>query len=146
MRWIDIPPSWLIAALCVAWGVGQVAPLDLGPVARGLGTGLVWLALGVIVAAGWEFARARTSIIPRRAPKALITSGIFRLTRNPIYVADALILAGLSLRWDAGAALVLVPVFIWWITRRFIEQEERTLAEAFPLDTKAYYNQTRRWL
>lgn len=146
MRWIDIPPSWLLAALAVAWGLGQLAPLDLGGFARGLGTGIFWAGLALIAAAAWEFLRARTSIIPRRAPNALITTGIFRLSRNPIYLADALILAGLSLRWDAAPALLLVPVFMWWISRRFVEQEERALIAAFPLDTKAYYNQTRRWL
>lgn len=60
----------------------------------------------------WEFLRARTSVIPRQMPSAFLKRGIYRLTRNPIYLGDAMVLAGgLILRWDVLAALPLVPAF-----------------------------------
>lgn len=149
MRWIDLPPVWLIAALICAWVLGQLVPLDLnawGPWAHWLGTALLWAGLALIAIAAVEFLRARTSIIPRDTPKALITSGIYRFSRNPIYLADALILAGLCLRWDAILGLFLVPLFVWWIQKRFILQEEAFLEKAFPLDAIVYFKQVRRWI
>lgn len=146
MRFLDLPPVYLFAALCLAYAVGEVAPLNLGPLGRGVGAGVFWAGLAVLALAVVEFARARTTIIPRQEPSGLITTGIYRLTRNPIYLADALILAGLALRWDAGLALPLVPLFVWFITRRFIAQEERTLRAAFPDTFPAYLSRTRRWL
>ena len=146
MKWIDIPPVWLILALVVAYALGRLLPLDLGALPRAGGTALVTLGLGLIALAAREFLKHRTTIIPRQAPAGLITSGIFRVTRNPIYLGDALILAGLCLRWDAALALPLVPLFVWFITRRFIEQEEQTLGAAFPQSFPAYLSTSKRWL
>jgi protein-S-isoprenylcysteine O-methyltransferase Ste14 len=75
----------------------------------------------------------------------MIRGGIYRLTRNPIYLADALILTGAILRWDA-ASLVLVPVFMAVIQRRFILGEEAGLRTAFGADFERYAAQVRRWL
>lgn len=146
MRWIDLPPVWLALALAVAYLVGELIPVSLGTVGYWIGTGLFWMGLLLIGAAAIEFLRARTSIIPRDQPKALITSGIFSITRNPIYLADALILAGLCLRWDAALALLLVPVFVVFIDRRFVRQEEQFLDIAFPEAFADYVSRTRRWI
>ena len=56
----------------------------------------------------------------------LITRGVYQLSRNPIYVADALILTGLAMRWDL-AAVIWVVVFVVVIDQRFIEGEEAAL-------------------
>lgn len=85
-------------------------------------------------------------MIPRQTPSALITTGIFRLSRNPIYLADLLILAGFSLIWGKPLGLVLVPVLAWILFARFIQGEEARLRAMFGAEFEAYAARTRRWL
>jgi protein-S-isoprenylcysteine O-methyltransferase Ste14 len=75
----------------------------------------------------------------------MITGGIYRHSRNPIYLADAMILAGAALLQDVGA-LVLVPVFMAVISRRFIAGEEAALAARFAGAYREWAGNTRRWL
>jgi protein-S-isoprenylcysteine O-methyltransferase Ste14 len=93
-----------------------------------------------------EFRRHKTTIVPHETPARLITSGIFKRTRNPIYLGDALILAGLILRWEAVLALPLIPVFVWVIEKRFIEPEENRMRRTFRADFARYCDKTRRWV
>ena len=93
-----------------------------------------------------EFRRARTTIIPRESPDALISGGIYRFTRNPIYLADALILAGAALYWGSILGLLLVPVFILLIERRFVRGEEALLQSVYGEAYENYASRVRRWL
>lgn len=148
LRLIDMPPVWLIAMASGAFGLDRLIP--------GLGLGLSWMAWlgngliglgGVTMAlAVWEFLRAGTTIIPRQRPSSFLQSGIYRLTRNPIYLGDALVLGGLILRWDVLPALVLVPVFVKIITTRFIIGEEEGLIAIFGDSFKNWAATVRRWL
>lgn len=72
--------------------------------------------------------------------------GYLRITRNPIYLGDALVLAGAILHWDVLPALVLVPLFGGFIQRRFIRWEETRLIESFGDEARAWMGQVRRWL
>mgnify|MGYP001800773643 CR=1 FL=1 len=146
---IDIPPVWLILAIAAAWWQARILPLGLsleGAVADALSGLLIGAGVILIVAAVLAFRRARTTIIPHQTPSNLITTGIFARTRNPIYLADALILTGLILRFDAVASLVLVPIFVWWIERRFIIPEENRMRRTFRADFAAYERKVRRWV
>jgi len=106
-----------------------------------VGGGLLSIGLAAL-----EMRRARTTVIPHMEPDALVTSGIFRRSRNPIYVGDALVLTGLILRWGAWPSLVLVPLFVWLITDRFVLDEEARLRARFGAAFDAYVERTRRWL
>lgn len=145
---IDIPPVWLALFAVLAWWQPRILPAGPppGPTALWAGGLLVAAGLLLMAVALISLRRARTTPHPHREPSALVTEGIFRLSRNPIYLGDALILAGLCLRWGAWTALVLVPVFIWLIDRRFIHAEEARLARAFGTAFDDYARQTRRWL
>ncbi|MBV2361388.1 isoprenylcysteine carboxylmethyltransferase family protein [Thalassococcus sp. CAU 1522] len=144
-----MPPVWLLAFLVLAWFQKTYLPM-------GLGLGPVWADLlgGLLVGGGAilmglafaEFRRHRTTIIPHETPERLITSGIFKRSRNPIYLGDVLILSGLILYWDAVLALPLIPVFVWVLEKRFIEPEERRMRRKFLADFTSYTQQTRRWL
>ena len=145
--WIDLPPVWLALFLCLTWGIGQVLPLRLfGDAGAVIGAALVGAGLLLMAWAAAVMMLARTTVIPHRAPSALVTSGPFCLSRNPIYLADATILAGAALWWDAGPALVLVPLFMSLISRRFIQAEEERLARAFGPAWQAWSLRVRRWL
>ncbi|MEI4231793.1 methyltransferase family protein [Roseovarius sp. D22-M7] len=149
LKWIDMPPVWLAGFLVLAWvqAVHYPMGLDFGAVwADLLGGLLVGGGLVLIVMAAMEFRRYRTSIVPHETPERLIQTGIFRRSRNPIYLGDALILAGLILRWDAVLALALVPVFVWIIETRFIIPEENRMRRKFRMEFARYCEKTRRWI
>lgn len=143
MKWLDMPPFWLLGALVLAYLGRDIGPLPRLPMLGGL---LILLGLGLIAAAAVEFRRHRTTIVPRQTPSALIRTGIFAKTRNPIYLGDALILAGAALYWTSLLGLLLVPVFIWVITKRFIEPEEAGLRDMFVAEFDDYAQETNRWL
>ena len=148
MKWIDIPPVWLLAAVIATWFIGQAQPFGLSldfPITQLLGGLLVGAGIILMALAAMEMRKQRTTIVPHKEADSLVTSGIFKRTRNPIYLGDAAILAGLALRWDAVLALVLVPIFIWIIEKRFIIPEENMLRRKFRADFAHYEQKTRRW-
>ncbi|MEC7764253.1 MAG: isoprenylcysteine carboxylmethyltransferase family protein [Pseudomonadota bacterium] len=110
------------------------------------GDALVILGVGLMVVAVVPFLRQRTSFIPRRRPTAFVRSGLYRVTRNPIYLGDVLVLTGVILHLDAPIALILVPIFAGFIARRFIRGEENALIETFGDEAKAWMNRVGRWL
>ena len=149
MKWIDTPPVWLAGFVALAWVQAAYWPLGLsltGPWTGLLGGLLVGAGLLVMVLAFAEFRRHRTTVLPHHTPARMIQSGIFTRTRNPIYLGDALILAGLILRFDAVVSLALVPVFVWVIERRFVIPEENRMRRVFRADFARYERKVRRWL
>ncbi len=148
IKWIDIPPVWLFGFAALAWWQARLLPMGLsfgGGWADFVGGVLVGGGLLLMALAFAEFRRHRTTVIPHREAERLITSGIFKRTRNPIYLGDALLLAGLILRWDAVLALPLLPGFVWVIEKRFIAAEEDRLRRRFRMDFARYCQKTRRW-
>ena len=148
-KWVDMPPVWLLAFLLVAWVQATQYPMGLGfgdTWADLLGGLLVGGGLLLIVMAAMEFRRYKTTIVPHETPERLIQSGIFKRSRNPIYLGDALILTGLILRWDAVLSLPLIPVFVWVIEKRFVIPEEDRMRRTFRMDFARYCEKTRRWL
>lgn len=149
MKWIDMPPVWLAAFVALAWA--QVTYLDLGLT---FGGGWADFAGGLMVGGGvilallavMEFRKHRTTVIPHNTPERLITTGVFARSRNPIYMGDVLILAGLILRWDAVLALPLIPVFLWVLEKRFIVPEENRLRTKFRSEFAKYERKVRRWV
>jgi protein-S-isoprenylcysteine O-methyltransferase Ste14 len=142
---VDLPPVWLAVFAAIGWVGGWYLPLNL-PGGTGLGAGLVAAGLLLMGLALGQMLLARTSFIPRRDPNALVTGGVFALTRNPIYLGDALVLAGLLLMWQAVWALPLVPAFMVFITLRFIRGEEARIAARFGAQWTSYAARTRRWI
>lgn len=141
----DYPPLWLLVFSVGTWIIGRVLPSGADLLVA-VGWLLVLAGLALMAWASVHFRRARTTINPHGQPASLITGGPFQLSRNPIYLADAMVLAGFCLAWRALPALVLVPVFIWIINRRFIIPEEARLTAAFPDAYPAYQARVRRWL
>jgi len=146
-RWIDLPPVWLLVFL----GLARVQTVRL-PVggsgawsdfAGGVLVGGGVLLMGLAVA---EMRRQRTTVIPHETPSMLVQTGIFRRSRNPIYLGDTLVLAGFVLFWGAWPSLLLVPLFMWLVTDRFIAPEEARMEETFGAAFDAYRAKVRRWV
>ena len=143
---IDIPPSWLALHVLAAWALSLVLPRLLGAPGQGAGLVLLIAGAGMMAVAAGQMLLRRTTVIPRRNPSALVTTGLFAWSRNPIYLADALILTGAILWLDVPAALPLVASFVWLIQTRFIRDEEARLTLAFGPEFDLWAARTRRWV
>jgi protein-S-isoprenylcysteine O-methyltransferase Ste14 len=148
---LKIPPP--IVALCFAlfmWLASKLVPPVQSPfgLRRGVAIVLVAAGLAVSVAGVVSFRRARTTINPTRptAASALVSTGAYRFTRNPMYVGLALCLLAWAAFLSNVVALLLVPLFVSYINRFQIIPEERALLELFGARYTAYKVMVRRWL
>ena len=141
---LDYPPVWLVACAALAWVFRSdgILPGFLAP----LGIVLVLAALVLAAVAAYELRRHETTIVPHENADALVTSGVYARSRNPIYLADVIVLVGLALIWGSTFGLVLAPVLAFVLERRFILPEEARLAAKFGADFDAYRQTARRWL
>jgi len=148
MKWIDLPPIWLAAFLVATYALGQsgLVGAPLGDWADLPGAMLVGLGVGLMGLAVVQMARHRTTVIPHREADALVTTGIFGVSRNPIYLGDALVLAGAVLMVGPPVAILFVPVFMLIIRARFILPEEARLSRRFGAAFDRYSATVRRWI
>jgi protein-S-isoprenylcysteine O-methyltransferase Ste14 len=145
---IALPPLIYLAALIAGVLLQRVLPLTL-PVptaARWAGGALIAAGVALGIAGRAAFARAGTNANPMEPATALVTSGLYQRTRNPMYVGMTLLLVGLALAVRSGWLLVvLAPVLAvmhWGVVRR----EERYLARKFGAEYEAYRARVRRYL
>lgn len=143
-----IPPIYLVAAL-----LAMAALHFFAPIARFIEppysyVGLIPLVAGIVMAATASnaFRRAGTPVIPFERSTALVTGGLFRITRNPMYLGMLLVLVGVALLFGSVSTLLPIPVFFWVIQRNFIIGEERFLEEIFGERYLRYKLRVRRWL
>ena len=148
---LRIPPviQFLICGLLM-WGIAMLLPaLDLSlRLFKYAGSILIAAGVLLLIAALIAFARARTTINPvePEQAKTLVTTGLYQISRNPMYLAMALILLGGALRVGNIGAFIAPTLFVWAITMFQIKPEERALQSIFGEDFTAYRQQTRRWL
>ena len=144
------PPVFFFACLLLGWALGFAWPLSLGletlPVRLTLALPLFLLAVSIGVWALHTFRRGHTSPMPFGTPAELLTSGPFRLSRNPLYVALILSLTAFSTLLDAAWVLASVPVLALALDHFIIPGEEARLREVFGDRYTAYSERVRRWL
>ena len=106
--------------------------------------------LGIAVAGAGvlAFGRAKTTVNPMRvhATTSLVTSGVFRISRNPMYLGMLLLLIAWAVHLANAAAVLILPLFVVYITRFQIAPEERSMQTLFGEAFVAYTKATRRWL
>ncbi|MEM0900290.1 MAG: isoprenylcysteine carboxylmethyltransferase family protein [Pseudomonadota bacterium] len=143
---IPWPPIILVSALAVTFLLGRTYPIALpGPLAL-LGAGLVLIALAIDLTAMVQMARNKTTILPNQKSAALVTSGVFRYSRNPIYLANVIIVIGFGFATLNGWSIVIAPVAAFAMQRLAIEREEEHLRARFGTAFESYSARTRRWL
>jgi protein-S-isoprenylcysteine O-methyltransferase Ste14 len=146
---LAIPPPAVVGIVATlmaaqAWWF-PLAPFGRQAVAA-IAVALASLALAV--AAVWSFRRAGTTVNPLHPDRAsvLVTTGAFRYSRNPIYVADAMLLAAWALWLGEAAGFAGVPLFVAYVTRFQVVPEERALRARFGEAFTDYAARTRRWV
>ena len=142
------PPLYYVAGFVVGGTLELIVPTSWPPfgvrLAATLLAGGAWLALdGAAMAL---FRRAGTSMVPMNPATVLVTSGPYRLTRNPMYLGMAFLYAGIALAAGLIWALLLLPVVILVIDRLVIAREEPYLERKFGEEYREYKRRTRRWI
>lgn len=145
---IIYPPMWLAFGIIVQFVCNEFYPgirftSTAGQVIGGL---ILLVGLALLVVAGGLFKKADTDMIPFRDVSALVTTGVYRFTRNPMYLGMALVLLACAVTVGAATAFIVPPVFMVIIHFRFILPEEQMLREIFPDDFPTYCQQVRRWI
>ena len=143
-----IPPAWLLIGLVVIGVIGRYVPdaRVIGVPWTYSGLGLVLIGVGIVLYCALEFRVHKTTIHPGHTPTALMTGGIYKRSRNPIYLAMALVLVGYGVFVGNAVALVVPIVFLVILTRLFIVREEAVLRREFGEEYERYCEQTRRWV
>lgn len=122
-----------------------IPPLPRVP-SRILSAFLVVPGLGLTLWSLGLFLRARTSPLPMRPATALVRSGPYRWTRNPMYLGLLLLYLGAALLFDVPWALLLSPLVVLLVGRLVIRREEKYLEERFGEEYRRYMGQVRRWI
>lgn len=140
----------MAGAVLLMWGLAAFAPalaFDF-PGRWWAGAILIAAGLAIGIAAFLQFRRAETTINPMTPDRtsALVTRGLYGLSRNPIYVADAIILVACALLFANALAFAAAVAFVAYIDRFQIRPEERALRERFGPSYETYCREVRRWL
>jgi len=146
--WVLPPVPYAVAMVGGWWLDRHVArlPLDLGAIGIALAYAMIAAGVGLF---GWALAtlrRHRTTVNPYKGAHALCTDGPFALSRNPIYLGDWFVLAGVAFWLHSVWPLLLSPMV--WLALRFgvIGHEERHLEAKFGDDYRSYMRRVRRWI
>ena len=146
-----IPPLVVLAlAALIVWFapvLSGATALDI-PMGSALAAGLAAAGLATGIAAVVGFRRAGTTVDPRNPDKTtqLVTGGIYRFTRNPMYVGMALLLSALAVARADTLGFLAVPLFIAFIDRFQIVPEERALRAHFGDAYADWCRRVRRWI
>jgi len=100
----------------------------------------------VVFYAAGLFRKHRTAIKPFKESSSLVTQGPYRFTRNPMYLSMSMALCGAAVVLGSITCLLILPLFVWLITTRFIRVEEAMLTERFGETYRAYRQRVRRWV
>jgi len=148
---LKVPPVLVVAvAALLMWAMAWATP-ELGVALPGRTPAAISaVLLGILVSAAGvvEFRRARTTVNPLtpNAASSLVAGGIYRLTRNPMYLGFALALLGWGVFLSNPLSLAMLFVFVGYMNRFQIAPEERALESLFGDAFKAYRSKVRRWL
>jgi len=145
------PPLIYLVAVVAGVALDLFLPLPwLGGVLADILFAIGWLCL-LAVAALWISAirmmlHARTTLNPKGTPEHLLTAGPFAVSRNPIYLANTVLLIGIGLIVGSVWFLLLAFVAAFLTTKLAIEFEEKMLAERFGKRYRDYSRRVRRWI
>jgi protein-S-isoprenylcysteine O-methyltransferase Ste14 len=144
------PPLLMVAVVAVAWTLGRIAPLSWpgvedGP-ARVVGLGIGAAGVALLIWSTVTLNRHGTTVRPSGAASThLVTDGPYRFRRNPIYIADVLMLLGVAELTHNVWYVIVAALFIPLVTWLAILPEERHLEARFGDAYRAYKASTRRW-
>src|SRR5215208_2897690 len=138
---------YIACGLC-AFFLQKFLPLPFIPQAEAHIIGVIVMIINLILGltAVRNMFAAKTSLSPYRPTTALVLSGPYRFSRNPIYIGLTLLYVGLVTYLQLPWGLVILPIVIWLITIWVIVPEEKYLEQKFGSDYLNYKSTVRRWI
>ena len=148
---LKVPPVALVVVFAVVmWAASTIFSAASFPLpgASIIAFALAFIGSGIAIAGVFAFRRHDTTVNPMKpeTTATIVTAGIYCVTRNPMYLGIAFVLLGWAIYLANLAALLLVPVFVAYMTRFQIKPEERALLEKFGSNYADYMAAVRRWI
>lgn len=145
------PPAILAVCAALAWLIADhvANPLAMSTGANRLSAvALTLIAFGMAFSALFEFRRARTTVDPHQPDKAsaLVDGGVFRYSRNPMYLSLLLLLLAWVVYLGNVVGIVVLPILVLYLNRYQIRPEEKILAVKFGDAYTDYCRRVRRWI
>lgn len=144
------PPLLLVLAAGLTWLTGPYAGWTVPALPGQAIAAAIIAGAGVLLIAwaGLRFLRAPTTVNPIHPERAsvLVENGPYRFSRNPMYLADVLLLFGWTIHLGAPTGLAWTALFVWLLHRFQIPHEEAALAQRFNNAYECYRRRVRRWL
>ncbi len=145
---IALPPLIVVATLALGlllhfiWPIRFLASTD----ALWLGALLIVVSIPIVIGAAWQLAKAKTALDVRKPTTKIVTGGVFRISRNPIYLSMVLGFIGIASLIDSLWLLLLALPLMVILQKGVIEPEERYLEQKFGENYLRYKARVRRWI
>ncbi len=149
MKLLRPPPLLLALVLAITMlSLDRAFPLFriLHPPLTYLGTAPLAFGVMIVLISAGLFRLRKTTINPFGEPAVVVQDGLYRFSRNPMYLGMLLVLTGVGLWLGNGLALLLAPAFVVIMTRQYIVYEEQLLDARFGDVYRAYRSRVRRWI
>lgn len=142
-----VPPVYLALSILAMCLLDRYVPLGNfeGPFVWGFASAFLAAGLMLIIYSAGLFKKADTALIPFHKSTSLVTTGPFKMTRNPMYLGMVFVLLGIAIALGSALPFLVISVFILIIQTRFILGEERFMEELFGEEYLSYKKRVRRW-
>ena len=143
-----IPPVIFLVFLLVEIALHKCLPVSTVLPSPWNFAGVVLIVAGVLIVIGpaSSFSRAGTTIKPFQESSSLVTTGMYRITRNPMYLGMVTVLTGVAALTGSLSAFVMPVLFVPALNSRVIRHEEAMLEERFGEEYRAFKQSVRRWI
>ena len=142
------PPAVFILALGISWLLQTFVPLPFLAHDTALWVGLALVAAGLVLAlmSVATMIRGHGTVNTHAPSDALVVTGVYRISRNPMYVSNALMYTGFAIAMGVPWGLILLPFLLIFTQVVVIAREEKYLESAFGQQYTDYKTRVRRWL
>jgi len=142
------PPAIYLGFLGLGLLMEQQWPTQIfsGPLMAFVGLLILIIGVAGVITAVRTIIKARTPVDPYESTTTIVTRGLYRISRNPIYVFDTFVYIGLAMSFNSFWAIVLMPLLLWTLQRGVVLREEQYLRCRFGDKYMRYQKGVRRWI
>jgi protein-S-isoprenylcysteine O-methyltransferase Ste14 len=149
-RIFPVPPVTALLFIAAGWALNHYFPIGDSSASvpfesRIAGALIVACAFGIATFAAMEMRRGRTTFHPGAKANALVFSGVYKRTRNPMYLSLAFFTLGLGIATANAWMVLMSPLLLLYLQERVVKREEAYLSARFGAEYDAYRRRVRRW-
>jgi protein-S-isoprenylcysteine O-methyltransferase Ste14 len=143
-----MPPAWFLLSIvstALLWWLAPVKQIVFWPWQLGGGVAIA-AGVGLAVVADQQFKRHGTTVKPFQQSSALVTGGVFRMSRHPMYLGMVIALVGIAVAFGAFSPFIVPICFALFLHLAFVRPEERDMMEQLGGEYVTYKTRVRQWL